>query len=68
VVLEQTGRGFCTLRVRDDGAGFQDTESPKDPDKLRLELIKILTKQIRGELVLHGGGSREIEITFPFLP
>ena len=68
VTFERSGSLSCKLSVRDNGDGFPEEGSPEKLNCLGLNLIRILTKQIRGDLSLRNGGGAEIEIIFPLVP
>lgn len=63
-------RNACTykLSVRDDGPGFPEGRNSEDIDRLGIKLIKILAKQIQGNLTLRNRDGAEIEITFTLPP
>ncbi|MFP4561707.1 MAG: histidine kinase dimerization/phosphoacceptor domain -containing protein [Spirochaetia bacterium] len=68
ITFERSGSFSCKLSVRDNGNGFPEEGSPEKQNCLGLNLIRILTKQIRGNLSLSNGDGAEIEINFPLVP
>ena len=60
VILARNGTGSCRLSVRES--------FPDNLNCLGFSLIRILTKQLGGNLSLNNGDGAEIEITFPLVP
>lgn len=57
--------GWLMLAVADDGVGIPDDFDWQNPRSLGLRIVRILTKQLGGELTLHGnGGGTRFELRF----
>jgi two-component sensor histidine kinase/CheY-like chemotaxis protein len=57
--------GMLTLAVRDDGVGVPENVEYKKPKSLGLEIVGILTKQLKGTLDLDRMGQTTFRISFP---
>ncbi len=68
IALNCTEDERVVLKVSDDGVGLPAEFEEKKSSKLGLQLIRILTRQLRGTLDINGsqGGTRYV-ITFPLL-
>ena len=62
-LLEEEG-GIITLRVSDDGIGFSKSDDPENIDSLGLELVRKLTKQVKGSLEFQTTDGTTVEIRF----
>ncbi len=60
-----TCRGFCELRVQDDGPGFIRPEQFRTGTSMGLRITRLLTKQLRGFLQLLDGPGTQIAVRFP---
>jgi PAS domain S-box-containing protein len=56
--------GTITLAVADDGVGFPSDYEPETSRSLGMKLVDVLTKQIKGELVMETGTGVKSLITF----
>jgi PAS domain S-box-containing protein len=61
-------REFCLLIVADDGIGLPNDVQGPNSDTLGMQLIHILSAQIRGRLTIRNQGGAAFEIEFPILP
>ena len=59
------GSGQIFLSVRDDGPGIPEHVSLERPKSLGLEIVKILTRQIKGTLTIERENGTTFRITFP---
>jgi PAS domain S-box-containing protein len=58
--------GHITLTVSDTGVGLPPALDIRNSDTLGLQLVTMLSKQLRGEVVVDGGtGGTFVSITFP---
>ncbi len=66
-MLIEGGRvnGDIFLSVRDDGVGMPDHIALDKPKSLGLEIVKILTRQLKGELEIDRSKGTAFRITFP---
>ncbi|MET0285437.1 MAG: AAA family ATPase [Polyangiales bacterium] len=64
VSLSAPAEGRLRLEVHDDGIGFACDASGTPAESLGLQLVQDLTRQLRGEITLHGPGSC-ITVDFP---
>jgi len=60
----QSGGGVV-LEVRDDGVGMPEGADPARPKSLGLEIIAILTRQLKGTFEIERGGGALCRVTFP---
>ena len=58
--------GFIAIAVRDDGAGFPEDLDWSNANSLGLKIVRILAKQLGGNIELHRNGGTEFRFTFPF--
>jgi len=67
VVLDRTGDGQCTLSVGDDGQGMVAPHGFQRPRGLGSNLVRMLVKQLRGQLHVEKGAGvgAEVRIVFP---
>jgi two-component sensor histidine kinase len=59
----RNGRIF--LAVRDDGEGMPESAEPRRPKSLGLEIVKILTAQLKGEFEIDRSCGTSFRIAFP---
>src|SRR5579862_7633008 len=57
--------GHIVLAVSDDGAGMSHDMNARLPKSLGLEIVKILTAQLKGELEVDRTNGTRVRITFP---
>jgi two-component sensor histidine kinase/CheY-like chemotaxis protein len=60
--------GRVMLAVRDDGVGFPGDIEPRRAGSLGLEIVDILTRQLKGAFELERSGGATFRISFPDLP
>ncbi|MBL4709540.1 MAG: sensor histidine kinase [Flavobacteriales bacterium] len=65
VQLLQRTDGLCSLIIKDNGVGLPDKFNIEETQSMGLKLVRILIKQIRGELEYLNNGGAEFIITFP---
>jgi two-component sensor histidine kinase len=57
--------GSVVLEVRDDGVGMPEDVDPARPKSLGLEIVAILTRQLKGTLEIERGHGALCRVTFP---
>lgn len=57
--------GSVVLEVRDDGVGMPEDVDPARPKSLGLEIVAILTRQLKGTLEIERGRGALCRVTFP---
>lgn len=57
-------RNCLLLNVSDNGSGIPENIDPENPDSLGLQLVKLLTDQLEGEIILKRERGTEFEIRF----
>jgi two-component sensor histidine kinase len=57
--------GNVVLQVRDDGVGMPEVPDPRRPKSLGLEIVNILTRQLKGTFEIERGGGALCRLTFP---
>jgi two-component sensor histidine kinase len=57
--------GGVVLEVRDDGVGMPEGTDAARPHSLGLEIVAILTRQLKGTFEIHRGGGALCRVTFP---
>ncbi len=57
--------GCITLTVRDDGAGIPESVQPANTKSLGLQIVTILTRQLKGTLEWERGRGTTFRISFP---
>ncbi len=57
--------GMVTLSVSDDGKGFPGDYNPESSKSMGLRLVKMLVKQIHGEMIVEKGRGVSVSISFP---
>ena len=57
--------GSVVLEVRDDGVGIPEDVDPARPKSLGLEIVAILTRQLKGTLEIERGRGALCRVTFP---
>ena len=57
--------GRVTMAVRDDGVGIAEGVEPRRAGSLGIEIVHILTRQLKGTFELIRGGGATFRITFP---
>jgi two-component sensor histidine kinase len=65
ITLQQTGKGQCELRVRDNGCGLSRDIDLHETETIGLKLVSVLSEQLGGSLTLLREGGTEFQITFP---
>jgi len=65
VGVKRTAEDTCELTVSDDGIGISEELDPARATSLGLRLVSLLTRQLRGQLVLERGTGTTFKITFP---
>jgi two-component sensor histidine kinase len=60
-----TGDGSVALKVADNGIGLPADLDIAAAGSLGLQIVNILTSQLRGRIDLHREGGTRITITFP---
>lgn len=66
IALEATPQNF-TLRCADNGVGLSPEFDIRQTDSLGLKIVRNLTDQLNGDLVIHTEHGTTFEITFPRL-
>ncbi|MBD2461912.1 response regulator [Oscillatoria sp. FACHB-1407] len=65
VSLSKSDTGECRLLIEDDGIGFsEENYNMANPTTLGLKLVKILTRQLQGQLKFEGSPQTRFLITF----
>jgi two-component sensor histidine kinase len=62
----QAAAGQVTLSVRDTGIGFPADLDFRRADSLGLQLVAMLTEQLRGTITLASEGGTAFTVTFPY--
>jgi two-component sensor histidine kinase len=57
--------GHVVLEVRDDGVGMPEGADPARPKSLGLEIVAILTRQLKGTFEIERGCGALCRVTFP---
>lgn len=57
--------GRIELAVRDDGCGIPDPDQPRRRKSLGLEIVNILTRQLKGNLTVESKSGAVFRISFP---
>lgn len=57
--------GSVVLEVRDDGVGMPEGADPARPKSLGLEIVAILTRQLKGTFEIEGDCGALFRVTFP---
>ena len=65
ITLRPEKDGQLTLIVRDDGTGFPDNLDFRETESLGLQLVCILTDQLKGSITLNRNRGTVFQITFP---
>ncbi len=60
--------GRVMLVVRDDGVGVPENVEPRRAGSLGLEIVDILTRQLKGAFELDRSGGATFRVSFPDLP
>ncbi len=66
VLLERNGEGKVKLTVRDDGDGLPGSFESAGSASFGLNLVKLLTEQLRGELEFANTDGTSFRISFPY--
>jgi two-component sensor histidine kinase len=64
-VQGERSEGRITLAVRDDGVGIPEYVEPNRPGSLGLEIVSILSRQLKGTFGLERSGGATFRISFP---
>jgi PAS domain S-box-containing protein len=65
IQFEKTDDGMYQLIVRDNGVGFPANVDFRNTKTLGLQLVNILTQQLKGTITLHNNGGTMFTIRFP---
>ena len=65
ISLKQTKNGPYDIIVQDDGGGLPENIDPENIDSLGFKLIKILTEQLDGKLLIDRKSGTKFELVFP---
>jgi two-component sensor histidine kinase len=65
VRIKSVPENYLELSVHDNGIGLPDGFTIEESDTLGMQLIRGLTKQIRGKLSVRSNEGTDITITFP---
>ncbi|NIM17328.1 MAG: PAS domain S-box protein [Candidatus Aminicenantes bacterium] len=66
IVIRDAPNGMLTLEVRDNGVGLPADLDIQEAKSLGLELITLLTQQVKGTLEVEGKKGTTVSLTFPF--
>jgi two-component sensor histidine kinase len=61
----RTADGLVTLEVHDDGDGIPEGREPQRPGSLGMEIVRILTRQLKGAFDLDRAGGTTFRLSFP---
>ena len=61
----QRRNGNVVLQIRDDGTGGPDAPEPARTKSLGLEIVRILTRQLKGTFEMERNGGTLCRLTFP---
>ena len=64
ISLQRTDEEHFCLKVSDNGTGIPEGLDIGNTDSLGLQLVTLLTRQLKGELVLSRKKGTEFQITF----
>jgi len=59
-------KGFLTLTVRDNGIGLPDHIDLKESKSLGLQLVTLLSRQLKGKIEIIRKSGTTFKLTFPF--
>ena len=65
VGINKNSEGNNVLTVADNGVGFPETVDFRNTTSLGLQLVNVLTGQIRGTIELSNAGGTRFSIAFP---
>ncbi|MBN1532001.1 MAG: PAS domain S-box protein [Spirochaetes bacterium] len=65
VGLQQAGEETCQLTVQDDGTGLPEAEPTERTDRLGLQMVDGLVRQIGGSIRFSSGDGTTVSVTFP---
>jgi two-component sensor histidine kinase len=65
VIEGERSGGNVALSVHDDGVGIPADYEARSAKSLGLQIVKILTRQLRGELSIESGTGTTFRVTFP---
>jgi len=68
ISLHSPSEGTVVLRVSDNGVGLPQDMDVHQPQSLGLQLVNLLTRQVKGTLEMDGGSGTTVTITFPYTP
>lgn len=66
VILKRNGEGEVKLTVRDDGDGLPGSFESTGSASFGLNLVELLTEQLRGDLQFANTGGTAFRISFPY--
>jgi two-component sensor histidine kinase len=66
ISLEKKPNGYTALAVQDNGIGLPDHNSITDEHSLGMQLVRILSKQLKGDLQITSNHGTDCRITFPY--
>jgi two-component sensor histidine kinase/ligand-binding sensor domain-containing protein len=68
IILRSQPDGTAVLRVSDNGVGLPRDMDVHQDQSLGLQLVTLLTHQVKGTLEMDGGSGTTVTITFPYTP
>jgi len=68
IVIRAAPPGMLTLEVRDNGVGFPKDIDIHETKSLGLQLVGLLTQQVKGTFKVDGSSGTTVTITFPYTP
>lgn len=66
IIIRVAAPGMLTLEVRDNGVGLPPGIDTRETKSLGLQLVTLLTQQLKGTLEMEGKNGTTVSITFPF--
>ncbi|MGD2092423.1 MAG: two-component regulator propeller domain-containing protein [Candidatus Aminicenantes bacterium] len=68
ISLYSPSKGTAVLRVSDNGVGLPRDMEVSQNQSLGLQLVTLLTQQVKGTLEMEGSSGTTVTITFPYIP
>ena len=65
VSMQRVKKGFCEIRVKDNGVGLKGNVEELKTHSMGFELITILSQQLEGKLSVRVNNGTEIKVLFP---
>ena len=65
---EEIGEDVLHIEVSDDGVGMPESIDFRKTKTLGLQLVCMLTKQMKGEVTLHRGGGTRFDLSMRLVP